>query len=182
MTTFTTPEQFAAASKANVETALSLTKSGFDRAERLAALNLNTARAALEDGVANIRTLSSIKNAQELVDLQSSLFQPMFDKSVAYARSVYAIAVEGQQELVKLFEAQVAELNKTVAVVLDEAAKSAPAGSESVISALKSAVAANNSVYENANKAVKQLVEVAESNVAAATEATTKIVRAKKAA
>ena len=47
MTNFTTPEQFAAANKANVETAMSLVKSAVARAERISALNLNTVRSVL---------------------------------------------------------------------------------------------------------------------------------------
>jgi len=168
MTKFIAPEQFVAANKANVEAVLSLTNNAYARAERLAALNLNTARAVLEDAVATARTVLSAKNPQDLAGLQASLGQPMVDKAVAYARSVYELAVEGQQEVAKLFEAQVAELNKNVAAALEEAAKSAPAGSEVLFSAAKSAIAAANSAYDNVNKTAKQLAEVAEANVAKA--------------
>ena len=44
MSNFVTPEQFAAANKANVETLLTLANTAFASAERLSALNLNTAR------------------------------------------------------------------------------------------------------------------------------------------
>jgi len=168
MTKFIAPEQFVAANKANVEAALSLTTNAYARVERLAALNLNTARAVLEDAVATTRTVLSAKNPQDLAGLQAALGQPMVDKAVAYARSVYEIAVEGQQEFTKLFEGQIAELNKNVAAALEQAAKSAPAGSEALFSAAKTAIAAANSAYDNANKAAKQLTEIAEANVATA--------------
>ena len=41
-------EQFASANKANVETLLTIANTAFASAERLAALNLNTARAVLD--------------------------------------------------------------------------------------------------------------------------------------
>ncbi|HNB07330.1 MAG TPA: phasin family protein, partial [Thauera aminoaromatica] len=44
MSNFVTPEQFTAANKANIETLLTLANTAFASAERLAALNLNTAR------------------------------------------------------------------------------------------------------------------------------------------
>ncbi|MCL1860301.1 MAG: phasin family protein, partial [Proteobacteria bacterium] len=76
MTTFN-PDQFAASNKANIETLLSLTNSAFANAERLAALNLNTARSVLEDSVSNTKALLGTKDVQELVSLQASLIQPM---------------------------------------------------------------------------------------------------------
>lgn len=178
MTTFTTPEQFAAANKANIEGLLTLANSAFARAERLAALNLNTARSALEDGVASTKTLLAAKNPQELINLQATLTRPTMDKAVAYARSVYEIVAEGQQEVAKLFKAQFDEANKAFAVALDKAAKSAPAGSESAFAAVKSAFSTANSIYENVSKAAAQASEIAEANVAAATDATVKAVSA----
>ena len=120
----TTPEQIVAANKANVETLLTLANTAFASAERIAALNLNTARAVLEDSVASTKALLGAKDVQELISLQTSLAQPMVEKAVAYSRSIYEIASQTQEEVSKLFEAQVAEANKTFAAALDKAAKS----------------------------------------------------------
>ncbi len=176
MSTFVTPEQFAASNKANVETVLTLANAAFASAERLAALNLNTARSILEDGVANTKALLAAKDVQELMNLQASLAQPIFEKAVAYARSVYEITSQSQEEVSKILEGQVAELNKGVATALDKAAKSAPAGSDVAVAAVKSAIAAANSAYDSMSKAAKQVAEIAEANVAAATNATVKAV------
>lgn len=48
---FSTPEQFAAANKATVDSLLSLANTALASAERIAALNLNTARSVMEDSV-----------------------------------------------------------------------------------------------------------------------------------
>jgi len=175
---FATPEQFAAASKTNVETLLTLANNAFASAERLAALNLNTARSILEDSMASSKALLGAKDIQELVSLQTSLAQPLVEKAVAYNRSVYEIASQSQEEVSKLLEAQIAELNKTLAAALDKAAKSAPAGSDVAVAAVKSAIAAANSAYDSVSKAAKQVAEIAEANVAAATNATVKAVSA----
>lgn len=182
---FATPEQFATANKANVEAALTLANTAFASAERLAALNLNTARAVLEDSVANAKTLMGAKDLNELVSLQTALAQPAVEKVVAYSRSVYEISAQTQEEFTKVFEAQAAEVNKAVAAALDKAAKSAPAGSDVAVAAVKSAIAAANSAYDSMSKAAKQVAEIAEANVAAATNATVKAVatpKSKKAA
>ena len=175
---FATPEQLAGVNKATVESLLTLANTAFASAERLAALNLNTARTMLEDSVANAKALLAVKDLQELMSLQSAFAQPIVEKAVAYSRNVYEISAQTQEEMSKVFEAQFAELNKNVAAVLDKAAKSAPAGSDVAVAAVKSAIAAANSAYDSMNKAAKQVAEIAEANVTAATNATVKAVGA----
>lgn len=182
MTNFASPELFAAAAKTNLESAVTLANTSFARVERLSALNLNTARAALEDSIAATKTLLAVKDPQELVKLQAELAKPMQEKAVAYGRSVYALVSEGQQEFVKFFETQVAELNSKFLAALDQAAKSAPAGSEAAFAAIKQGVAAANSAYDNVSRAAKQAVEAAEANAIATTDSAVKSVRTRKAA
>jgi hypothetical protein len=48
--------------------------------------------------------------------------------------------------------------------LVDNAAKNAPAGSETAVAVFKSAVAAGNNALESVQKAVKQATDVAEAN------------------
>ncbi len=185
---FTAPAQFTTANKTNVEALLTLANTAFASAERLAALNLNTARTLLEDSVASTKALLGAKDIQELISLQTSLTQPGVEKAVAYSRGIYEIASQTQEEISKIVEAQFSEANKNVSTALDKAAKNAPAGSDVAVAAVKSAMAAANSAYDSLTKAAKQVAEMTEANVAAATNATVKAVgtasatKAKKAA
>jgi len=183
---FATPEQLAKSNKANVEAFLTLANTAFASAERFAALNLNTARSFLEDGMVNVKTLLGAKDMQDLMGLQTTLAQPTVEKAIAYSRNVYEISSQTQEEVSKIIESQFAEVNKNVASALDNAAKSAPAGSDVAVAAVKSAIAAANSAYDSMSKAAKQVAEIAETNMAAATSATVKAVgsaaKAKKAA
>ena len=70
---FATPEQLAKGNKANVESFLTLANTAFASAERFAALNLNTARSFLEDGMVNVKTLLGAKDIQDLMGLQTTL-------------------------------------------------------------------------------------------------------------
>lgn len=171
MTKFATPEQFADVSKAGLEALLAQASTAFARAERLAALNLNTSRSLLEDGAVNTKAILAAKDPQELVKLQTELAKPMVDKAVAYARSVYEIAAEGQSELSKAFESQIADMNKAFSSALEQAEKSAPAGSEALFAAAKTSMAAASNAYDTMSKAAKQATELAEANMAAATKA-----------
>ena len=170
------PDQITAANKAGIETLLTLANTAFASTERLAALNLNTARAVLEDSVSGSKGLLGVKDPKELAGYQAALAQPALEKAVAYSRSLYEIASQTQAELGKLFEAQFAEMSKNVNSALEQASKNAPAGSDAAFAAVKSSIAAANSAYANVSKAVKQVTEMTEANMANATNATVKAV------
>lgn len=176
-----TPEKFVAANKASVENLMTVAKITFASVERLAALNLNTARSSLEDGVANAKALLAVKDVKELLALQTSLAQPTVEKAVAYSRSVFEIASQTRDEVAKIAEAQLNEAKQAVNTALEAAVKKAPAGSDVAVAAVKSALAAANSSYDSMSKAAKQVAEIAEANVAAATSATVKAFAAPKA-
>ncbi|THF64298.1 TIGR01841 family phasin [Pseudothauera rhizosphaerae] len=171
-----TPEKIAASNKVAVESLLNVSATALSSAERLAALNLNTARSLIEDSLANLKALAEAKDPQAFAALQGSFVQPGTEKLVAYYRGVYEIATQNQEEITKLLETQFAELNKNLNTALDDAAKSAPAGSDIAISAVKSALAAANSTYDSVSKAARQVVDIAEANVTTATNAAVKAV------
>ncbi len=163
-------EQFAAANKATVDSLLAVANTALASAERIAALNLNTARATLEDTASGVQTVLGAKNPQEALAAQSALTQPAVEKAVAYGRSVVEITTQTQQELAKMVEAQFGDFQKSVASMLETAAKSAPAGSEGAVAAIQSAIAAANSAFGNMNAVAKQFADAAQANIAAATK------------
>lgn len=181
---YATAEQLASANRANIETLLSFANTAFASAERLAALNLNTARGLLEESVANAKAILDAKDAQEFLGLQSALAKPAADKVVAYSRSVYEIASQTQEELGKIAENRYATINQNVDAALDKLAKNGPAGSDLAVAAVKSAIAAANTAFDNVSKAARQMAGIAEANVAAAANAAVKATgtKAKKAA
>jgi phasin family protein len=172
----TTPEQITAANKAALETLQTLSGVLMSSSERLAALNLSTARTAYEESFASANALLDLKDVQDAVALQTTLSKPALEKVVAYARAFYDIATEGQKEVSALFDAKLGELNKAVAVALENAAKSGPAGSDVAVDAVKSAIAAVNASYDSMSKAAKDAMEMAEANMTATSEAAVKAV------
>jgi phasin family protein len=179
---YVTPEQIQAANKANVEAFLALATSQFAAIEKFASLNANVVKAAFEDTIANARALAGAKDAQELVNLQSTFAQPAIEKAIAYSKSVYEVATQNNTEFTKATERRVTEWNENFVSLLDKAAKNAPAGSDVAVSAVKQMLAAANSAYDNFNKVTKQATEIAEANVAAATETVKGLTKTKKAA
>ncbi len=159
-----TAEQIVAAQKANIETIFGLTQKAFEGVEKLLELNVQATKAALSETANSTQALLSVKDAQELLTLQASLMQPLAEKTVAYSRHLYDIASGTGAEFGKAAEAQATDAQKKFMAVVDNAAKNAPAGSETAVAVMKSAVSAANNAMESVQKAVKQATEMAEAN------------------
>jgi phasin family protein len=159
-----TAEQILAAQKANLQTLFGLTQKAFEGVEKLVDLNVQATKAAMSESANNTQALMSVKDAQELLTLQASLMQPLAEKTVAYSRHLYDIASGTSAEFSKAAEEQATDAQKKFMSVVDNAAKNAPAGSESAVAVMKSAVSAANNAMESVQKAVKQATEMAESN------------------
>ena len=120
----------------------------------------------------------SVKDAQELLALQASLFQPLAEKTAAYSRHLYDIAAATNAEVVKAAEAQVADAQKKFLGLVDSASKNAPAGTENAVALVRSAVAAANNAFESVQKAAKQAADVADANFQAMTNTAVKATQA----
>jgi phasin family protein len=184
MTTAFTPDQFVAAQKATVETLFGLTTKAFEGVEKLVELNLQVAKTSLTEAADTAAAAMSVKD--ELLALQAGLLQPAAEKAAAYSRHLYDILASTGAEFTKAAEGQMADTQKKVLSLVDNAVKNAPAGTESAVALVKSAVAAANNAYESAHKAAKQAAEVAEANfnavTATAVNATKTSTKAKRAA
>ena len=159
-----TVEQVMTSHKANIETFVGLTSKAFEGVEKVVELNLTASKAALAEIADHARAVLSVKDAQELLALQSGMVQPLAEKTAAYSRHLYDIASGSTAEFSKAFEDQAAETQRKFMGLVDTAAKNAPAGSETAVAVMKSAVSAANNALESVQKAVKQATEVAESN------------------
>ena len=60
---FMTPDQFAAANKANLETLFGLTSKAFEGVEKLVELNLQVAKATLSESAENTKAAMGVKDA-----------------------------------------------------------------------------------------------------------------------
>ena len=89
--TLLTPEQFAAAQKANFETLFGLTTKAFEGIEKLVELNLQVVKSTLAESQENAQRALSVKDAQEFFALQAGLTQPISEKALSYGRHVYEI-------------------------------------------------------------------------------------------
>ncbi len=132
-------EQFSAMQRFNFEAFLGLGAKAFEGAEKLAELNLQTAKRLLSETQETMLAALSIKDSQDLIALQTSLLNRATDKATAYGRHVYEIATATAGEFTKLAEAGASESKTKWLAAVDAAVKSAPAGSENVVRLMKTA-------------------------------------------
>lgn len=170
-------EQFNAAGAASLDSLKNLINVSLGNLEKLASHNLSSTRNQLLQQVDHGHKLLAAKTPQDVLSLTQSHAQPQLDSALAYYRGIYEISVSAQEEYAKLLEQGHAELNKSLSSVLDWYAKSS-GNSDFAVSAVKSAITAANSAFENANKAARQVAEITEASVSAASKATSRAVEA----
>ena len=173
-----TADQFLAQQKTSIETLFGLSHKAFEGVEKMLALNVQASKAALAEAATHTQAMLNVKDAQELLALQSGVMQPLAEKAAAYSRHLYDIASNTTTEFSKAVEGQTAEFQSKVVNLVDDAVKNAPAGSETVVAVYKSTVAAATNAYESMQKAVKQASDMAEANLNAVTNTAASAVKA----
>jgi phasin family protein len=168
------PEQLLATNKESLDTFVEFAGIAAAGAEKLLDVQMKIAKAIFADTVKHAKTVVAAKDIQELTEIQTTVVQPSAEKAAAYGRSIYSVVAETQSEMSKFFEVRFADVNKNLTTALDKAMKSAPAGSDVAVAAVKSAMAAANQAYDAFSKATKQVTEATEASITAASGATTK--------
>ena len=168
-------EQVADMAKANVETVTELSSAAMKGVEKLVELQMGVAKSAMSQGAENMKALAGAKDIQDLVKIQSSFAMPTLESAVSYANAVYGIVSETGNAFAKMAESQISQSNQKLASAVEEFSKNAPAGSESGVALVKSALTAANAAYETASKAAKQAAAAVEQNVQSATQAGVKV-------
>ena len=171
---YQTPDRLLQLGKSSIEAALTVANITLQSTERLLDLNIKTAKEALDESLRGAKALTEAKNVQDLVSLRSNGAQPGIDKAIAYSRGLYEVASQAQGEIHKLLEAQYARMSNEMMAVVEQAAKTAPAGAEPAVAAFKSALAMANSAYDTFAKAARQAADAAVDNGTQATRNTRK--------
>ena len=87
---------------------------------------------------------------------------------------MFAIFAATQTDVAKVIETQYEAHNRRVQTLVDNLGRNTPVGSEAAVTALKSTIAATNTLYETVRRTTRQAVEAAESNLNAPVGAASK--------
>lgn len=166
---FTVPEQFTNATKASFEAQIaaitSFTQKAFANVEKVVELNMTVARNSFAESTAAAQQLLTAKGPQEFFSLTTANAQPAADKVVAYGRELAGIAAAAQSDFSREAELQLAETRRKVSALVEDVAKNAPAGSESVVALVRTAIGNANAGFDQLSKTAKQTADAIEVNV-----------------
>ncbi len=168
------PENLAAAQKAQLDALFGLSKQAFEGAEKLLQLNVQVLKSTIEETQTRAQQALSVQDPRELLALQANAAQPFAEKTAAFGRELYQIISQTQAGFAHAFEEQAQAQRERTEEILDNVARNAPAGSETAVAAVKSAINASNAAYDSARKAAKQALEITENNLQAVTAAAVK--------
>lgn len=182
MSTDPSAEQVAATGKAGIDALNTFAQTQLAALELVSALNFNAGKAVLEDGVNHATALLSVRSARDLLELNAAAAEPGFERALTYSRDMNSVAARARTEFFKLSEAHAVEMNRAVISILDGLSRTAPAGSAATVSAIKSALAASNAVYESYSTVARQPTDADENDIPGAIAAAQKRTGKRKAA
>ena len=158
-------DQFTAANEAAIEQFAKLAQMSLANVEKFAQIGLAASRANVEQATAHAQALAGAKDVHEVIALNSAALEPVMKRAYAISRTTYEAAAETNDEVKRTLEKQAAEYNRAAVTALEEAFKFAPAGSESVVENMKTAMAAAQSTYNNFASINKQIYATVENAV-----------------
>jgi phasin family protein len=167
-------DQFTAANEAAIDQFAFFAKLSISNLEKFAELGLGAARESVTQATRHAQSLAGARDVHEVIAINSAAVEPALKRAYAYSRTAYDTAAATSDEVKKVLEQNTAQLNKAAIAALEEALKYAPAGSETVVGSLKTAIAAAQSAYDNLASINKQLVDTVEKNVATVQAATSR--------
>ncbi|HRF06881.1 phasin family protein [Accumulibacter sp.] len=97
-----TSPNLTATAEINTNAFMTLSKLAFSNLERLATLNLNATRAALEGGTVAVGSLSQSKDVKNPSKLLAGAAETASNNATEYLKGVQAIAAETQKEVTNL--------------------------------------------------------------------------------
>lgn len=167
-------EQFAELNKVNVEQVTKYAAVALQNAEKIFQANLELSKYVLAQGVESAQEAAAVKDVQEYIALRTKYAESNVQASLGYSRNLYEIASETQAQYTALAEEAFANYTKGIASWVDKAGENAPAGSDVAVNAFKSTVAATTAAFDQIQKATRQVVDLADASVRAASANATK--------
>ncbi|WP_213953435.1 TIGR01841 family phasin [Variovorax sp. dw_954] len=166
-------DQFAAPTKASVDTLFGLSTQAFESVEKLVALNLQTIKTLLAESHEASQAALLAKSPADLLKLQSEALKAAPQKAAAYGRQVQEILASFAAAQRASLDAQFEDVQAKFTDAVNGVMKDAP-GTEQFLTLAKSAAAAAKNAYEGTNKAAKQIADALTANAEQVADAVVK--------
>ncbi len=175
---FQNPEQFAAATKTlfefQLETFNTLTNRAMQGVEQAVALNMATAKKALDDHIEAGRKVGASASPQEAMDVINARLQPGMAATNAYNQQLGALLSEMSNDFHKAADAHLAEAKSNLSALIYDVTRNVRPGSENAVEIVKTAIDNAFKGYEQVTKATRDAVLAFEQQVEKANAASKK--------
>jgi phasin family protein len=158
-------DQFTAANEAAISQFNHFAQLSLANIEKFAQIGLAATRANVEQAASHAQAVAGAKDVHEVIALSSAALEPAMKRAYGFSRTAYESAAETNNEVKRVLEAHTAEYNRAAVSALEEAFKYAPAGSESVVENVKTAIAAAQTAFNNLTSVNKQFYDTVEKAV-----------------
>jgi phasin family protein len=169
---FTNPEQFASATKTlfdlQMQTFNALASKTVQGVEQVVALNMATAKNAMEGGLAAGKEISQTKDPREAIAALSAQMKPGAAGAAEYREQLKAIIDDMHKEFRNAADTHVAEAKSTLTALIYDVTQNVKPGSENAVEIIKNAIDNAFQGYEKVTQATRQAVETVEQQIAKA--------------
>jgi phasin family protein len=170
---FTNPEQFASATKTlfdlQVQTFNALASKAVQGVEQVVALNLSTARNALEGTLATGRAASQAGDPKAAIDAVQSRIQPGVSEATAYGEQLRQIIGDIQKDFQQAADTHLVEAKNTLSALIYDVTQNVKPGQENAVEIIKAAIDNAFKGYEQVTLSTREAMRRVEEQVAQAT-------------
>jgi len=174
---FTSPEQFAATTKAlfefQLETFNTLASKTVQGVEQVVALNIATAKSSLEDQLAAGKDLSLARDPKAVLAVAAAKVQPGVTNAAEYHQQLGGIISDIRDEFTRAADAHMTEAKSTLSALIYDVTKNVPPGSDNAVQIVKAAIDNVFAGYEQVTTAAREAVANVEAQIAKANAAVT---------
>lgn len=174
---FTSPEQFANATKTlfdlQMQTFNVLANKTVKGVEQVVALNMDTARQALDRTMETGRELAQAATPQQAIGSLKETLAPGVDANTQYAAELKLIIEQMRDEFRQAADTHVAEAKTTLSALIYDLTQNIKPGSENAVTIMKAAIDDAFRGYEQVTQATRQAVQNVEAQIARASEMVT---------
>ncbi len=165
-------EQLAQSQKANAQVMMTLVRTAFHGLEQLSALNLAASRELFNSSASGAQQMLGVKDPKQLGEIASTMARPNVDKLMEYSRSLYDLAANMQREITSVMEEQYSTMRHNATGLIEKTGMASPVAGDVFGAAMKQMMNASTTAFDNISQMAKQMTDIVDTNVKAATRAT----------
>ena len=165
-------EKLAESQKANAQVMMTLVRTAFHGLEQLSALNLAASRELFNSSASGAQQMLGVKDPKQLGEIASTMARPNVDKLMEYSRSLYDLAANMQREITSVMEEQYSTMRHNATGLIEKTGMASPVAGDVFGAAMKQMMNASTTAFDNISQMAKQMTDIVDTNVKAATSAT----------